>query len=463
MSNPPSKSPEPSGGKTPAGSPPYAPPSEARRQSSDAILERLTGLHPKLIDLSLGRLERLLAALGNPQQNLPPVIHVAGTNGKGSVVAYLRAMCEAQGLRVHAYTSPHLVNFHERIRLATDAGTSAPVSEDALAKLLADCEAANAGEAITFFEITTAAAFLAFSRVPADIVLLEVGLGGRFDATNVVATPKVCVITPVSLDHQSFLGDTVAKIAGEKAGILKRCVPAIIAPQTDDALGVIEERAMSLAVPLARFGQEFTACEEHGRLVFQDETGLLDLPMPGLRGRHQIANAATAIAAARAFGGIEEASIAAGLERVEWPARMQRLSAGLLAESVKGAELWLDGGHNPAAGEVIAETLADLEDTNPRPLVLVSGMMASKDTGGFFDAFQGLASRVLTVGIPGQENARSAGDVALLAREAGLEATPMASIEEALALAAKTEPSPRIVICGSLYLAGEVLARNFGR
>ncbi|MEP0068712.1 folylpolyglutamate synthase/dihydrofolate synthase family protein [Pyruvatibacter sp.] len=431
-----------------------------QRQSSDAILDRLTGLHPKLIDLSLGRLERLLGALGNPHLHMPPVIHVAGTNGKGSVVAYLRAMFEAQGLRVHSYTSPHLVKFHERIRVPDPTGKSAPVSEDELIRLLSDCEAANDGGDITFFEITTAAAFLAFSRIPADVTLLEVGLGGRFDATNVIEKPRACVITPVSLDHQSFLGNTVGEIAGEKAGILKHGVPAIIAPQVDEALEVIEGEAAKLEVPLARFGQEFTAFEEHGRLVFQDTTGLLDLPLPGLRGRHQIANAATAVAAARAFGGLDETAIGNGLKQVEWPARMQRLSAGALADKVPGAELWLDGGHNPAASRAIAETLADLEDKNPRPLVLISGMMDSKDTGGFFEAFDGLASTVLTVGIPGQTNGRPADDVAQMARDAGLEAVSMPDIETALERASVISPPPRIVICGSLYLAGEVLARN---
>ncbi|MDW3098584.1 MAG: folylpolyglutamate synthase/dihydrofolate synthase family protein [Alphaproteobacteria bacterium] len=431
-----------------------------QRQSSDAILDRLTGLHPKLIDLSLGRLERLLGALGNPHLHIPPVIHVAGTNGKGSVVAYLRAMFEAQGLRVHTYTSPHLVKFHERIRVPDPTGKSAPVSEDELIRLLSDCEAANDGGDITFFEITTAAAFLAFSRIPADVTLLEVGLGGRFDATNVIEKPRACVITPVSLDHQSFLGDTVGEIAGEKAGILKHGVPAIIAPQVDEALEVIEGEAAKLEVPLARFGQEFTAFEEHGRLVFQDTTGLLDLPLPGLRGRHQIANAATAVAAARAFGGLDETAIGNGLKQVEWPARMQRLSSGALADKVPGAELWLDGGHNPAASRAIAETLADLEDKNPRPLVLISGMMDSKDTGGFFEAFDGLASTVLTVGIPGQTNGRPADDVAQMARDAGLEAVSMPDIETALERASVVSPPPRIVICGSLYLAGEVLARN---
>lgn len=431
-----------------------------QRQSSDAILDRLTGLHPKLIDLSLGRLERLLGALGNPHLHIPPVIHVAGTNGKGSVVAYLRAMFEAQGLRVHTYTSPHLVKFHERIRVPDATGKSAPVSEDELIRLLSDCETANDGGDITFFEITTAAAFLAFSRIPADVTLLEVGLGGRFDATNVIESPRVCVITPVSLDHQSFLGDTVGEIAGEKAGILKRGIPAVIAPQVDEALEVIEGEAAKLEVPLARFGQEFTAFEEHGRLVFQDTTGLLDLPLPGLRGRHQVANAATAVAAARAFGGLDETAIGDGLKQVEWPARMQRLASGALADKVAGAELWLDGGHNPAASKAIAETLADLEDKNPRPLVLISGMMDSKDTGGFFEAFKGLASHVLTVTIPGQPNARSAEDVAQMAKAAGLDAVAMPDIETALDRAAVISPPPRIVICGSLYLAGEILARN---
>lgn len=439
----------------------------ARRQSSDNILARLTQLHPKVIDLSLGRLERLLAALGNPERSLPPVIHVAGTNGKGSVVAYLRAMLEADGRKVHAYTSPHLVRFHERIRLAGASGFSAPVPERELAALLDECERANEGEAITFFEITTAAAFLAFARTPADALLLEVGLGGRLDATNVIEAPAVTVITPVSYDHQSYLGDTLPLIAGEKAGILKQGAPAVIGPQTDEALEVIETRAERLAAPLIRFGQEFSAFEEQGRMVFQDGTGLLDLPLPALRGRHQIANAATAIAAVRALASIPapvvETSIAAGLERVEWPARMQRLGTGPLAALVPDAELWLDGGHNPAAARVLAETLADLEDRTPRPLMLIVGMLNSKDAGGFFDAFPGLVSRVIAVTIPGQENARPAEDVAAMAAASGLSAGTAPSIEAALEQAGQVAPAPRVLICGSLYLAGEVLALNEAR
>ncbi len=417
-------------------------------------------LHPKVIDLSLGRLERLLAALGHPERQLPPVIHVAGTNGKGSVVAYLRAMLEAAGLRVHAYTSPHLVRFHERIRLATVPGKSGFISESALTALLDECERVNGPEPITFFEITTAAALLAFARTPADAVLLEVGLGGRLDATNVVDRPKVSVITPVSIDHQAFLGETLREIAGEKAGILKPGVPAIIGPQQDDALDVIDTRAEQVTAPLARFGQEFTAFDEHGRLVYQDGTGLLDLPLPALRGRHQIANAATAIAAARAFMDIDETAVAAGLANVEWPARMQRLAGGALQALAPDAELWLDGGHNPAAARAVAETLADLEDKSPRPLVLITGMLNSKDTQGFFAPFQGLASRVLTITIPGQENARSAEEVAQLARASGLDATPMPDMDAALAEAKKTAPAPRVLFCGSLYLAGEVLAQD---
>lgn len=443
---------------------PPAPPARRRpgRESSDDILARLTQLHPKVIDLSLGRLERLLSALGNPERAVPPVIHVAGTNGKGSVVAYLRAMLEAAGQAVHAYTSPHLVRFHERIRLAEGPGASAPIPEPALASLLDACESANGDAPITFFEITTAAAFLAFARTPADALLLEVGLGGRLDATNVIARPAVTVITPVSYDHQSYLGDTLPQIAGEKAGILKPGVPAVIGPQADDAMEVIEARANELGAPVSRFGQDFTAYEEQGRLVFQDATGLMDLPLPALRGRHQIANAATAIAAVRAFTPLPEPAIAAGLSRVEWPARMQRLAKGPVAALAPGAEVWLDGGHNPAAGKVLAETVADLEERTPRPLVLVTGMMDSKDATGFFDAFPGLAARVIAVTIPGQPNARPAESVAAMARAAGLDAHTAPDIESALRAAAGAGDAPRILICGSLYLAGEVLAMNAG-
>jgi dihydrofolate synthase/folylpolyglutamate synthase len=318
--------------------------------ASDAILARLLSLHPKAIDLSLDRMHRILAALGDPQLRLPPVVHVAGTNGKGSTLAMIGAGLASTGARCHAYTSPHLARFHERIRLAGEF-----ISEPDLAVLLDEVETANAGEPITFFEITTAAAFLAMSRAPAEWTLLEVGLGGRLDATNVV-DPRLTIITPVSLDHQSYLGDTIPEIAAEKAGIIKRRVPCVVGPQEDAGLEGIERQAARLSAPLLVHGQHWHVTEEAGRLVYQDETGLLDLPRPSLLGPHQIYNAGGAIAALRHLGAPEAAAEAA--MGADWPARMQRLVRGPLVDAAGGAQLWLDGGHNPAAGEALAATLA---------------------------------------------------------------------------------------------------------
>ncbi len=432
-------------------------------ERSDAILERLLTLHPKRIDLVLDRIERLLAALGHPEKTLPPIIHVAGTNGKGSTCAFARAMLEAQGLRVHVYTSPHLVHFHERIRLAGKL-----ISEEELAATLDDCERANAGAPITFFEITTAAGLLAFSRHPADALILEVGLGGRLDATNVVR-PAVSVITPVGLDHQEFLGHELTGIAAEKAGIIKPRVPIIVGPQEDQARDVILRTADSLHAPVFAFGQDFFAHEEHGRMVYQDNNGLLDLPMPKLVGAHQIVNAATAIAALRHAGlnwGREDA-IGQGLRNVEWPARMQRLSRGALIElAPKGAEVWLDGGHNPHAAHVIAQALADFEERSPKPLYLICGMLKTKDAAGFFGPFRGLVRHVTTVAIDGEAASRGAGELYDAARAAGFDATPADDLEDAMmqvtawARARPGEGAPRILICGSLYLAGNVLAEN---
>src|SRR5215813_15570591 len=252
----------------------------------DSIVARLLSLHPKRIDLSLDRMWRLLAALGHPERRLPPVIHVAGTNGKGSTVAFMRAILEAAGQRVHVYTFPHLVRFNERFRLGAAAG-GALVTDEALAAALSECEAANGTEPITVFEIETAAAFVLFARHPADVLLLEVGLGGRLDATNVIERPLVTVITPVSLDHAEFLGDSVGEIAGEKAGILKAGVPAIVAAQPREALAAIERQAARVKAPIRIAGEDWTATEERGRLVYQDDAGLLDLPAPKLYGRHQ--------------------------------------------------------------------------------------------------------------------------------------------------------------------------------
>jgi len=430
----------------------------------DSILARLSSLHPKRIDLSLERIERLLAALGHPEKKLPPVIHVAGTNGKGSTVAFLRAILEASGKRAHVYTSPHLVRFNERFRIAAPEG-GVLVSDDELSAVLAECEKANGEHDITLFEITTAAALLLFSRHPADIMLMEVGLGGRLDATNVIEHPLATVITPISIDHIDFLGPTLEQIAAEKAGILKSGAPAIVAAQPRDALAVIERRAARLDVPLRIAGEDWTATEERGRLVFQDETGLLDLPAPKLYGRHQFENAGLAIATLRAIPALKIASAAfeTGLGKADWPARLQRLSQGkLMALTPPGSELWLDGGHNPDGGRAIAAALADLEERVSRPLVLIVGMLATKDCAGFLRNFTGLARRLIAVPIPATEKGLSAEAVADAARAIGIAATSRDNLEEAFDAVRKLdlEPPPRILITGSLYLAGEVLRGN---
>lgn len=419
--------------------------------NSDAILERLMALHPKLIDLTLGRMHRLLAALDHPERALPPVIHVAGTNGKGSTIAMIRAGLEASGKRVHVYTSPHLARFHERIRLA-----GALIDEPALAAVLKECEAANGKEPITYFEITTCAALLAFSRAPADYCLLEVGLGGRLDATNVVADPALTVITPVSIDHQQFLGDTLAEIAGEKAGILKPGAPCVVGPQDEAARDVIETRAARLGAPLLMHGQDWHISEERGRMTYQDETGLLDLPLPNLIGAHQVDNAGAALAALRALG-VSDAACEAAVSRAEWPARLQRLKSGPLVETAEGCELWLDGGHNPAAGRALAEALGRLP---PRPLHIVCGMLDTKDVRGYLAELAPLAQGCHGVGIPGEKATLAAAQTVAFARAAGMPAQEAANVAEAVRDIAPNAPGARILICGSLYLAGRVLQEN---
>jgi len=419
--------------------------------TSDVILQRLMALHPKIIDLTLDRVWALLEKLGNPQNDLPPVIHVAGTNGKGSTQAMIRAGLEAAGKTVHAYTSPHLARFHERIRVAGEL-----ISEPDLAALLDECEAVNGGTPITFFEITTCAAILAFARTPADYLLLEVGLGGRLDATNVVAKPALTVITPVSIDHQQYLGETLAEIAGEKAGILKRGVPCVVGPQADDALAVIEAKAERLSAPLIVAGQHWFAFEDAGRLVFQDENGLLDLPLPNLPGPHQIENAGAALAALRHLGFDADACEAAVTEAY-WPARMQRLRQGPLVEHAPEVELWLDGGHNPAAGEAIAATLDRLP---PRPTRIICGMLNTKDVRGFMRPLAGHAEGLYAVSIPGEANTLAAEATAEAASAAGLTAQTAESVQAALEAIIAEVPQARVLICGSLYLAGAILREN---
>lgn len=431
---------------------------------ASAVLERLVRLHPKEIDLSLGRIERLLAALGHPERALPPVVHVAGTNGKGSTTATMRAILEAGGRSVHVYTSPHLCRFHERVRLGAPGGGRF-VDDARLVEALKRAEAANRGAPITLFEITTAAAFLIFAEEPADVLLLEVGLGGRLDATNVVDRPEASLITSISLDHEKFLGATLADIAAEKAGIIKPDVPVVVAPQPPEVLAIVERVAARARAPVFAAGREWSAAEERGRLVFQDEDGLLDLPPPRLVGRHQFGNAGIAIAGLRAAGlwpGL--AATEAGLGRVDWPARMQRLTHGRLVETaMPGAEIWLDGGHNPGAGEAIASVMADLEERVPRPLFLIAGMLSTKDPVGYFRPFAGLVRHVFAVPVFGSESGRDPAELAGAARTAGLSAEPVSGVKTALRLLAegwRFEPPPRILICGSLYLAGDVLAQN---
>ncbi|WP_197918711.1 bifunctional folylpolyglutamate synthase/dihydrofolate synthase [Thiosulfatihalobacter marinus] len=419
--------------------------------SSDIILERMMALHPKIIDLTLDRMWRLLAALDHPERNLPPVIHLAGTNGKGSTQAMIRAGLEAMGKVVHAYTSPHLARFHERIRLAGEL-----ISEDHLSAVLDTCYGANKGADITYFEITTCAALLAFARCPADYTLLEVGLGGRLDATNVIDRPALTVITPVSIDHEQYLGDTLGKIAFEKAGILKRGVPCVVGPQPDEALDVIERQAARLGVPVMAHGQHWHVHEERGRLVFQDESGLLDLPMAGLPGAHQMQNAGAALAALRHLGATEDACRAA-MENVFWPARMQRLRSGPLTEAAPGVELWLDGGHNAAAGLALGAHLARLPE---RPTHLICGMLNTKDVAGYMAPLAQHAQSLRAVSIPGERATLSAAETAAAARSVGLRAHEAGSVAAALDGIAAEDATARVLICGSLYLAGAVLREN---
>ena len=418
---------------------------------SDAVLQRMMTLHPKVIDLHLDRILRLLAALDHPERRIPPVVHIAGTNGKGSTQAMMRAGLEAEGALVHAYTSPHLARFHERIRLAGEL-----ISEPALTDLLDECVAANGPDPITFFEITTAAAFLAFSRSPATWTLLEVGLGGEFDATNVIDRPALTIITPVSIDHQQFLGQTLPEIAKAKAGIIKRGVACVVGPQELDALAVIEARAERLGAPLLASGQHWHAHEDRGRLVFHDENGLLDLPLPNLPGPHQIQNAGAALAALR-FLGAGDVACEAAVTRAYWPARMQRLRVGPLVVMAPKVELWLDGGHNPAGGAAIAATLAAMPR---RQTHLICGMLNTKDVTGYMRPLAPQTFRLHAVSIPGEANTLPAEVTAEAARAAGISALTAGSVAEALAAITAENPEARVLICGSLYLAGSVLREN---
>jgi dihydrofolate synthase/folylpolyglutamate synthase len=428
---------------------------------TDQILERLMRLHPKLIDLGLERMERLLAAMGSPHRKLPPAVHVAGTNGKGSLVAYLRAMSEAAGYRAHVYTSPHLVRFNERIRVAGQL-----ISDDLLEDVLTECEEANAGQPITFFEITTVAAFLAFARVPADIAIIEVGMGGRLDTTNVI-DPILSAITPIGYDHTGFLGNTLEKIAGEKAGILKHAVPAVIGRQREAGAGVIAARAGQLAVPLFRMGREWQVNPTDRGFRYESDLMTLDLPAPALAGAHQIDNAATAVACVERLRAanfeIDDAAIRKGLAAVEWPARLQRLTRGPLVEALPpGCELWLDGGHNEDCGIALARMAADwAKEPAPLPLYLVFGMLTTKDASGFLRPLARHARAARAVPFPEGHSAYTPDEACQKAADVGLDCLPANDFGAALEDLLATQPAPmRILICGSLYLAGAVLARN---
>jgi len=432
----------------------------------DAVLSRLLDLHPKKIDLSLGRVERLLEALGRPDLTLPPTIHVAGTNGKGSTLAFLRAMLEASGARVHVYTSPHLLRFNERIRLGAEGGGKL-VDDAALREALETCERANGRQSITFFEITTAAAFLLFSRTQADWLLLETGLGGRYDATNVISAPKATIVTSISLDHPEFLGETVEKIAMEKAGIFKPGAPAVIGFQRDAARNVLERQARRVGAPVAIAGEDFHIYEESGRLVFEDARGLLDLPAPRLQGRHQHENAAAAVAALRAIDpDFPSKAFEAGLLKAEWPARLQRLSRGRLVDAAPpGSEIWIDGGHNEDGGRVLAEAMAEFEERDARPLALVCGAQTTKDVRAMLRHFVGLAREVIAVPVEGEHVCWPPEEIAAAAQAMGVSARPAHSLERAVEMLASTafERAPRVLIAGSLYLAASALALNGSR
>ncbi|MFN3959302.1 MAG: bifunctional folylpolyglutamate synthase/dihydrofolate synthase [Parvularculaceae bacterium] len=420
-----------------------------------AALEKVAVRRPALIDLGLERVQRTLSRLGDPHRRLPPVFHVAGTNGKGSTCAYLRAILEASGARVHVFTSPHLVRYAERIVLAGEE-----IADEAFIAAIERVDEATGADDLTLFETITCAAFLAFAETPADFLVLEVGLGGRLDATNVIDRPLAAVITPIALDHQNFLGDTLAAIAGEKAGIFRRGAPAVVGPQTPEAMAVFEAKAGEAGAPLFSFGSAWNAFTENGRLIYQDDVGLCDLAPPRLIGAHQFMNAALAVAAIRAGGlQLSDETLSAGLQNARWPARLQRLKSGPIVETLgPRSELWLDGGHNPHAARALANAFADFEERNSRPLILIAGMQQNKDADGFFAAFSGLASTVFAVQA-NHSGARTPDDVASAAERAGIPAYPCGSLHEAARLA-RGGGAARVLICGSLYLAGEVLRDN---
>ncbi|MEL6380206.1 MAG: folylpolyglutamate synthase/dihydrofolate synthase family protein [Pseudomonadota bacterium] len=428
---------------------------------ASVLLAALAERRPALIDLGLERMIMALGALGDPHKNLPPTIHVAGTNGKGSTIAYMRAILQAAGKTVHVYTSPHLVRFNERIVLA-----GKEISNEALIDVITRCDEAVQDQELTYFEAVTCAAFLAFSETPADVLLLEVGLGGRLDATNVIRKPLASVVTPVALDHQQFLGDDVATIAGEKAGIFKSGARAVIGQQSATAMAVLEEQAMKTGAEPFKYGEDWHVFEEQGRLVFQDDEGLSDLVLPRLTGAHQINNAGLAIAALRAADLCpDDQTVSQGLVNALWPGRMQQLRFGPFVDRLEAAtgdtaDLWLDGGHNPHAARALASVIADLEERLPRPVYLIAGLQKQKDLGGFFEALTGLVACVYSVRSE-QDNAAPIKQIEKAARDHGhvvqTAQTASTALEQILERIKADKTIPRVVIAGSLYLAGEIL------
>ncbi len=426
----------------------------------DALIDKLAEIHPKGFDLSLGRILTLLEKLGNPHLRIPPAIHIAGTNGKGSTLAFARAILEAEGYKVHVHISPHLVNWNERYRLSGEL-----VDDETLARAIERVTEANDGKPITIFEIMSAVMFVLFSEHEADFSLVEVGLGGRADATNVLQNPQVCAIAPISMDHQSYLGDTLAKIAFEKAGIIKNACPVVIGVQPDEVREVLETVATQNSAPVLISGQDFDFYRDATGFVYQDTDGLLDLPLPRLNGDHQLGNAALAIAAIRA-GDIEvsDRSIEAGMKSVAWPGRLERLPAGAItAAFAPNTVIWIDGGHNPAAGEVIAAELLRQNAGVSRRFLLVCGMINTKEPVGYFRPFTKLETQVITVPVAMSEAGIPPDELAASARNAGLNASSALSLEDGICQVAETaEQSPEleVIFCGSLYMVGEVLGLN---
>ncbi|WP_075997710.1 bifunctional folylpolyglutamate synthase/dihydrofolate synthase [Salaquimonas pukyongi] len=437
--------------------------------SAESAINRLLEIHPKGFDLSLGRITVLLDKLGNPHLAIPPVFHIAGTNGKGSTAAFLRAILEAAGKSVHVHTSPHLVSWTERYRLGAPGGGSL-VSDRELETAVNRVAEANEGKPITVFEIMSAVGFLLFSEHPADYAILEVGLGGRFDATNVIGKPAVSIITPIDFDHMAHLGNTVEKIAFEKAGIIKRDVPVIVAEQQDAALDVICSRAEELNAPVTVARQDFDWYEQAGRLIFQDEGGLLDIPLPRLAGAYQMANAATAIASCRkVLPQLGNTVFEEAMKAVRWPGRFERLPEGRLTKALSEKipdnsmpEIWIDGGHNPQAAAMLVSELGKLRERDARKCCLLAGMLTTKEPAEYFSAFEGLADFVVTVPVPDSEAGFSPGELAAIAADCGLPAEPAENIQEGLQRCAdRVQDEPcRILVCGSLYLIGEVLRQN---